>query len=201
MKPKAFLYLRCSTSMQSVGHQRKSLEDYCKRNDWKVCGTYDDSAVSGMKDDRKALNQLLDHIRKGRIREGDLVVCYAIDRLGRSLAHLIKVLTEFEAAGVHFCATSQGINTSTTYGSMLAKFLGILAEFEHAAIVSRVKSGVAKYRADHPDKPWGRRRVGFDVNECLALKRQGMSWSKLARHAGVSASTLQRTLYPLLKDS
>jgi len=201
MTKRAFLYVRCSTSMQSTSHQKNSLEDYCQRNDWKVCKIYDDSAVSGMENDRQSLNEMLNDVRTGKIKKNDIIVCYAIDRLGRSLAHLINILAEFKTAGVHFCSTSQGINTSSTYGAMLAQFLGIIGEIEHANIVSRCKSGIAQYRKEHPEKPWGRRKVGFSVKECLELKRNGMSWSKLSRHAGVSASTLQRTLYPFLKAS
>ena len=188
------LYLRVSTSSQTTDNQRRELETYCKRQQWKISKVYEDAGVSGAKNDRPALNEILRDARKGKF---DVVCVWKIDRLARSTIHLLNVLTELNNAGVGFVSTTQAIDTTTSYGKMVLTFLGAIAEFERDTICERVKAGLS--RAKEQGVRLGRPRVGFDVNEAIRLKKAGMSWSKLAGKLNVSSATLRRTLYPLLK--
>lgn len=127
---KAGIYIRVSTDSQTTQNQRRELEAYCERQGWKVAGAYDDSGISGAKADRPALNRLLNDAAAGKI---GVVVVWKIDRLARSVVHLLQVLQQLQAAGVAFVSTTQQIDTTTAYGRMVLTFLGAVAEFRTVA--------------------------------------------------------------------
>jgi len=192
----ASIYLRCSTEAQSTDSQRSEVEKYCERQGWTVVKVYEDAGVSGKNADRPALNQVLKDASAGKA--GDVVVVYKIDRLARSTSDLLRILSDLKTAGVDFCSTTQQIDTTNSMGRMLLTFLGAIAEFERETIVERVKMGLARCKAD--GVKLGRPRAGFDVNAALAMKRDGKSWSELAKALGVSVATIRRTVTPLLKN-
>ena len=115
------------------------MDEYCKRQGWKVVRVYDDSGFSGAKDDRPALNEMLQDANKGKF---DVLCCWKIDRLARSTAHLLHILTQLKNAGVDFCSTTQAIDTTTSYGKMVMTFLGAIAEFVHIPVKSATDSGI-----------------------------------------------------------
>lgn len=100
--------------------------------------------VSGAKDRRPALDQLLADARRRRF---DVLVCWRLDRLGRSLKHLITLLDELQALGVAFVSLAEGIDATTPAGKLQMHILGAIAEFERGRIQERVRAGLARARA------------------------------------------------------
>lgn len=188
---KAALYLRVSSGngRQTTENQRRELDAYCERQGWRIVEVYDDTGISGAKDDRPALNAMLKAVAKKRF---DVVACWKIDRLARSTAHLLSVLQTLQSHGVGFVATTQAIDTTTAYGRMVTTFLGAIAEFERELIVERVKAGQARARAQ--GTRIGRPRVAIDIRRALELREQGLGYKQIAKVLGVPRTTLYRTL-------
>lgn len=192
---KVALYCRVSTNHQSTDAQRADLEAYCSRQDWRIVKTYDDSGVSGATDDRPALRQMLADAKRGRFQ---VAVVFKIDRLARSTVDLLKILMELKQSGVDFVSTTQAIDTTTSYGKMVLTFLGAIAEFERETIVERVRSGLDRAKAN--GVKLGRPKTEFDVTKALEMKRQGKTWSEIAKALAVSRATVRRVITPLLKN-
>jgi DNA invertase Pin-like site-specific DNA recombinase len=186
---KAALYVRVSTSTQTTANQKLELEAYCNRQGWPVVECYDDSGISGSGADLSALERLMSEAGTGRFA---VVVVYKLDRLGRSTMHLLQVLQRLQAAGVAFVATTQQIDTTTAYGRMLVTFLAAVAEFEKSLIADRVKSGMARAKAEGVH--CGRPRKGFDVAKAVLSRKEGVSFRGIAKAAGVSSATVFRAL-------
>jgi DNA invertase Pin-like site-specific DNA recombinase len=106
---KVALYLRVSTSQQTVENQRLELDKYCERQGWQIVKVYEDSGFSGSKSDRPALNEMLRDAGKSKFQ---VVVCWKIDRLARSTADLLNILLTLKNNGVDFCSTTQAIDTT-----------------------------------------------------------------------------------------
>ena len=105
---RAAIYTRVSTDRQSDDSQLGELRDYCQRRGWTPAAEFRD-VVSGAKFTRQGLDRLMADIRRRRL---DVVVCFTLDRLGRSLPHLAQLVAELAAHGVALVCTSQGIDTS-----------------------------------------------------------------------------------------
>lgn len=193
---KAGLYLRVSTSDQTTQNQRVELEAYCRRQGWEVAGTYDDSGVSGAKAERPALNRMLADAASKKL---DVIVCWKIDRLGRSTVHLLGLLERLQALGVGFVSTTQAIDTTTAYGRMVLTFLSAIAEFERDLIKERVRAGMRRAREEGVRV--GRPRTAIDIRRALELRRAGLGFKQVARQIGVPRSTLFRTLQAIPKPS
>jgi DNA invertase Pin-like site-specific DNA recombinase len=191
---KAALYLRVSTSQQTTSNQRRELESYCERQGWQVAEIYDDSGVSGSKQERPALDRMLKDATAGKFQ---VVVVWKIDRLARSVAHLLSILQQLQSAGVGFCSTTQQLDTTTPYGRMVTQLLGCIAEFERSLVVERVKIGMASARAR--GSKIGRPRTAVDIRKALELRMKGLGLKQIARLIGVPRSTLHRTLQAIPK--
>ena len=188
------VYVRVSTSGQSVQNQERELTAHCQRQGWIVYKVYRDEGVSGSVSDRRALNDLMADARQGKF---EILLVWKIDRLARSIAHLIETLAELKGLGVGFVSLTEAINTETAQGRMLCSFLGAIAEFERELIVERVRSGMARAQANGVRV--GRPRAGFDVSQAIRLKGEGQSWSQVAKSVGASSATVRRVVTPLLK--
>ena len=191
---KVAIYVRVSTSGQTVENQERELLAHCQRQGWQVFKVYRDEGFSGAVADRPALKEMMNDARLGRF---NLLVVWKIDRLARSISHLLEVLTELKGLGIGFVSLTEAINTETAQGRMIANFLGSIAEFERELVVERVKSGMA--RAAAAGVRIGRPRAGFDVNEAIRLKQDGQSWAQVAKAVGASSATVRRIVTPLLK--
>jgi DNA invertase Pin-like site-specific DNA recombinase len=192
---KAAIYLRVSTTDQTVENQRRAIEQYCQLQGWRVAKVYEDVGVSGAQDRREGLDALKKDATNGKF---DVVLVWKFDRLARSTQHLLEVLALLQRYGVDFVSTTEAVDTSTPAGRMVFTFLGAIAEFEREIIRERVVCGLERAKAN--GTTLGRPRAGFDVNEAIALKKSGLSWSQLAKRMPVSSATLRRTLTPLLKN-
>jgi len=137
------LYARVSTENQTTDNQLIELRAVAERMGWLVVTEFVDQAISGAKgrDKRPAFDLLL----KGATRrEFDMVAAWSVDRLGRSLQHLVEFLSEIHSSGVDLYLHQQGINTGTPAGKALFQMCGVFAEFERAMIRERVVSGIAR---------------------------------------------------------
>jgi DNA invertase Pin-like site-specific DNA recombinase len=184
---RASLYARVSTNDQTCENQLLELRQYCSARGWTICREYVDQGVSGSKDRRPALDQLAADARRRRF---DVLICWRLDRLGRSLKHLIVTLDEFQSLGVAFVSLAEGIDATTPAGRLQMHILGAIAEFERARIQERVKAGLARAKASgtrlgRPEK--------IVPEERLAAVR-GLSLREAATRLGVSRSTAHRWL-------
>lgn len=191
---KVAIYVRVSTTGQTVENQERELLAHCQRQGWQVFKVYRDEGFSGAVAIRPALTEMLANARLGRF---NLLVVWKIDRLARSISHLLEVLTELKGLGIGFVSLTEAINTETAQGRMIANFLGSIAEFERELVVERVRSGMARAKA--AGVRIGRPRAGFDVNEAIRLKQDGQSWNQVAKAVGASSATVRRIVTPLLK--
>ena len=138
---RAALYLRVSTDGQTVDNQRLALEAVCDQRGWEVVEVYADNGVSGAKgrNQRPGLDALLKDASRGRF---NVVLAWALDRLGRSLMDLLDTLSELDAVCVALVLHQQAIDTTTPAGRMFFQVTGAFAEFERGMIRSRVMAGL-----------------------------------------------------------
>ena len=151
---------------------------------------YEDAGVSGAngREKRPAFDKLL---KDATARQFDLVAAWSVDRLGRSLQHLVAFLGELHALKIDLYLHQQGIDTTTPAGKAMFQMMGVFAEFERAMIQERVKSGLARARAS--GQRLGRPPVAARKRaEVLKLRQAGMSVRNIARTAGLAPGTVQR---------
>src|SRR5216684_706669 len=182
------IYVRVSTDGQTVENQKRELEAVAKRHGWEVAGVFSDHGISGAKEKRPAFDRLLHGVAR---KEFDVVAAWSVDRLGRSLQHLLGFLGELRAKGVDLYLHQQGIDTSTPAGKALFQMLGVFAEFERAMIVERVHAGLRRAKAQ--GKRLGRPRVSRAKEIAIsAALSGGAGIQKTARTFGVGVSAVQR---------
>ncbi len=189
-KKRVAFYLRVSTGEQTTENQRRELEQVAKRSGWQVVEVYEDAGVSGAngREKRPAFDKLL---KDATARQFDLVAAWSVDRLGRSLQHLVAFLGELHALKIDLYLHQQGIDTTTPAGKAMFQMMGVFAEFERAMIQERVKSGLSRARAS--GKRLGRPPVAARKRtEVLKLRQAGMSVRNIARTAGLAPGTVQR---------
>lgn len=136
---KCAIYCRVSTSDQNANTQHKICAEYCQRNDHDIYSVYCDDGYSGMKENRPAFNDLL---RDMRLMKFNCIVVTKLDRVGRSLKHILSLFDEFFALGVHFIAVTQNIDTSSASGKFQLQMLGAFAEFERNIIAERTRESL-----------------------------------------------------------
>ncbi len=189
-KKRVAFYLRVSTGEQTTENQRRELEQVAKRSGWQVVEVYEDAGISGAngREKRPAFDKLL---TDATARQFDLVAAWSVDRLGRSLPHLVAFLGELHALKIDLYLHQQGIDTTTPAGKAMFQMMGVFAEFERAMIQERVKSGLSRARAS--GKRLGRPPVAARKRaEVLKLRQAGMSVRNIARTAGLAPGTVQR---------
>jgi putative DNA-invertase from lambdoid prophage Rac len=183
---KIALYARVSTADQNCQMQLRELREYVAARKWTIYAEYVDTGWSGAKASRPELNRLMADARKRRI---DAVLCWKLDRWGRSVADSIKSIQELTSLGVRFIAMTQNIDTDE--GNPMARFLlhimAAFAELEREIIRERVVAGVKAARAN--GKQLGRPRRVFRRDEAVRLREAGMSWRKIAAELGVPVTT------------
>ncbi len=184
------IYARVSTNGQTVNNQLRELRQVAKRQGWKVVGEFMDRGVSGAKG--RAQRPQFDKLCQAATRrEIDLIMSWSVDRLGRSLQHLVTFLGEIHAKGVDLYLHQQGVDTSTPAGKALFQMCGVFAEFERSMIQERVKAGLARARAQ--GKTLGRPRVAASIERKVRTHRtKGMGIKAIARKLGIGTGTVQR---------
>ncbi|MGE0706692.1 MAG: recombinase family protein [Planctomycetota bacterium] len=183
------IYARVSSDDQEPESQLRELRDYAQRRGWQVEAEYVDT-ISGVEDRRPQLEVLL---KKARKRKLDVILVWAIDRLGRSLRHLVTTLDDLGSWGVDFVSYTQPFDTTTAAGRFVFQILGAVAEFEREMLRGRVKMGMARAKAQgkHVGRPHAE---GIDLEAVRARLVAGESLRAVAKDLGVHHSTLSRRL-------
>jgi len=186
------LYARVSTDGQTTDNQLNELRAIAQRHNWEIVEEFIDQGISGAKgrDKRPAFDRMC----KAAVRkEFDLIAAWSVDRLGRSLQHLVTFLSELHAKDVGLYLHQQAVDTTTPAGRALFQMMGVFAEFERSMIQERVKAGLQ--RARRQGKTLGRPRVSRSTEEAIRKAREtGKGMLKIAREVGVGVSVVQRVV-------
>jgi DNA invertase Pin-like site-specific DNA recombinase len=176
-------YARVSTGDQTTDLQTDAMRVAgCER-------IYEETA-SGAQRDRPELMRALEHLRAG-----DVLVVWKLDRLARSLRHLIDTAEELQKRGIGFVSITEGIDTTSAGGKLVFHIFGALAEFEREMIRERTKAGLkaAKSRGRRLGRPSA--LSDNQIKMARSLKAAGdLSSSEIAKQLGVSRATLYRVL-------
>ncbi len=184
------LYARCSTSEQTVIPQLEGVREYAALRGFEVVEEYVDEAISGAKAKRPALDRLLEDAHRRRF---DAVLVWKLDRLGRSLSHLIRLVETFGSLGVDLVSLNDpGLDTTAPSGRLIFHVMGAVAEFERDLIRERTRAGIASAR--RRGKRLGRPRVPVSMAKAESLLASGLSVSAAARELGIARATLRRAL-------
>src|SRR5262245_43136201 len=191
-KPKrAALYLRVSTDRQTVENQRQALEQVARHRGWEIVATYSDKGISGMKGrkDRPEFDLMLGDAQRGKF---DVVMAFALDRIGRSLADLLHTIRHLEECKVDLFVDKQMLDTTTPQGKLLFAVTGAFAEFERDMIVQRVNAGLDRARAK--GVRLGRPPIDEKTEAATrsAIAKGGMGKHKIAKMVGVGSGTVAR---------
>src|SRR6201989_737382 len=140
---RAALYVRVSTDAQTLENQIRELRQGAERRGWEVVRVYNDAGISGAKgrNGRPGLDSMLKDASR---RKFDIVMAWAIDRLGRSLNDLLDSIQHPEACGVDLYLDQQAIDTTTPMGKLVFQLTGAFAEFERTMIRQRIKAGLKR---------------------------------------------------------
>ena len=194
MVKRVALYARVSTDGQSVENQLEELREVAHRHGWHVVATFADRGISGTKgrEGRPEFDKLLKSIAR---RDVDMVAAWSVDRLGRSLQHLVPFLSDLQSKGVDLFLLRQGLDTSTPSGWAMFQMLGVFAEFEAAMIRERVRAGVAraKRKGTKSGRPIGRPKL--DAKRESAVRKAlgaGAGILKVAKALSVGTGTVAR---------
>ncbi len=183
------IYARVSTTDQSTESQLLDLRRYVSERGWNIFKEYVDEGISGTKDSRPALNDLMNDAKKRRF---DVVLVWRFDRFARSTKHLILALEEFKNLGVDFVSFQENIDTSSPLGSAIFTIISAVAQLERDIIAERVKAGLR--RAKENGKKLGRPRAEVSKGEIYRLHSHGLSLRKIATQLNISKSTVARYL-------
>jgi len=132
------IYCRVSTEEQFADKQEQACLEFCKRNNLEVYKVYKD-ICSGMKASRHAFDEMLNDMRQYKF---NVLMVTKLDRIGRSLQHLLSIFEELRLKGVHFISITQNIDTSSAIGKFQLQMMGAFAEFERNIISERTKEGL-----------------------------------------------------------
>ncbi len=181
------LYARVSTTGQTADNQLLVLRAFAAARGWTVTEFTD--TISGAKEQRPALNEMLKAVKA---RQADVVACVKLDRLARSVSHLVRIVQDFDALGVDLVVLDQAIDTTTPSGRLLFHVLASVAEFELDLIRDRIMAGLARARSQ--GKKLGPPLANVDVAKATALLASGMSLRAAARAMNLSPETLRRRM-------
>jgi DNA invertase Pin-like site-specific DNA recombinase len=184
------LYARVSTlNGQSPEMQLAELREYATRRRWKVFREYVDVGISGSKESRPKLNELMSDAHQRKI---DAVVVWKVDRFGRSLRHLVNALADLDSYGVAFVSLRDNLDLSTPSGRLMFQIIAAMAEFERSLIQERVRAGLRNARLK--GKTLGRPRRIVSGDEMTRLREQGASFREIAKAVGASPGTVRTRL-------
>ena len=190
------LYARVSTlNGQSPEMQLTELREYASRRGWEIVGEYVDCGISGARELRRELNRLMVDAHQRRF---DLVLCWKIDRFGRSLKHLVNTLADLNSYGVAFVSLHDNLDLSTPSGRLMFQIIGAMAEFERSLIQERVKAGLRN--AKLKGKTLGRPSLKLDWERLTRLRAAGDSIRAISLQLGVAPSTVHKALRQRTKN-
>jgi DNA invertase Pin-like site-specific DNA recombinase len=176
------LYARCSTKHQDCDAQLAELRRYAVSRD-AIALEYVDSGISGAKTSRPELDRLLNDAKTAAF---DVIAVVKLDRLGRSLSHLVGLLEQFRKLKIGFISLRDSIDMTTPAGEFMMHMLAAMAQFERSLIAERVKAGM-RHAKENGAKFGAKPR--FDRQEFARLAPK-MGTTQLAKHFGVSRQAI-----------
>lgn len=201
---RAAIYLRVSTDGQTTDNQRIVLEAVAQRRGWSVAATYEDAGVSGAKgrDKRPQFDAMMKDANRRRF---DVVLVWAIDRLGRSTATVATALAELDHVGVAIYADREGMDATTPHGRAMLQMAAVFAELERGMIRERVVAGLERVKAAEADpasrakrrasgkKAHGRPTISTATDRAIRESLEGGAGIiKTAKAVRVGVGTVQR---------
>jgi DNA invertase Pin-like site-specific DNA recombinase len=187
---KTIIYARVSTSHhdQRPEVQINELRRFCMAREWEATHEIVDHGYTGSTDNRPGLKKLL---TLARSREVDAIVVLKLDRLFRSLRHLVTTLEEFQSLGITFVAVKDQVDYSSPAGRFFVQILGSLAEFEKALLRERTMMGLDHARS--LGKRLGRPKT-TNEEAIVELRAQGLSHTEIQKRLKVSKGAVWRAL-------
>jgi len=187
---RAALYVRVSTDKQTVENQVEALTKVAEARGWQIVEIFSDAGISGAKTrkDRPGLDQMLKAAQRGKF---DVVMAWAIDRLGRSLVDLLSTIENLKACGVDLYLDPQANDPQAPARKLMLQMTGAFAEFERSMIVARVHAGLRRAVANG-------KTLGRPLNDPEAIDkartelRKGIGINRVAKLVGLSNGTVQR---------
>ena len=196
MSAKVCLYARCSTTDQRADLQLDGLRRLAEQRHWEIVGEYVDLGISGSKDRRPQLDAMLKDLHRGK---ANAVAIWKLDRLARSVRHLVLLADELRALGIDIVSVEDTIDTTTPSGRFVFHILGAVAELERELIRERTIAGLAA--AKRRNVRLGRKPVRFDLDKAAELRANGLSFDRVAAAVGVSVGTVHAALKRLQQSS
>ena len=180
------LYARVSTTHQDPDVQLRELRALAAARGWRISEEYVDAGISGASTSRPELSRLLGDAHRGRFAG---VLVWRLDRLGRSLRHLVTVVEDLLARGIEvISATEPHMDSTTPTGRLLRNIFASVAEYEREMIRERVIAGLRKAKAS--GKRIGRPRTVLNRFRVERLRAEGLSWREVARRMDIPKSTI-----------
>lgn len=190
---KVCLYCRVSTLNQASENQLRELRAVAGRMGYEIVSEFIDNGISGAKSrkDRPALDEMM---KMATQRKFEMVMCWSIDRLGRSLQHLVEILNELQSMKIDLFFMQQGMDTTTPSGRMIFSVFGAIGEFERNLIRERVIAG--QQRAKASGVHIGRPTKMNDGVKCAVklLREKGMSIRQISKQLQIGVGTVYSVL-------
>ncbi|MDH6302629.1 DNA invertase Pin-like site-specific DNA recombinase [Polynucleobacter sphagniphilus] len=186
---KVCLYCRVSTLNQTSENQLRELRMVAERMGYEIVSEFIDNGISGAKSrkDRPALEEMM---KMATQRQFEMVMCWSIDRLGRSLQHLVEILNELQSMKIDLYFMQQGMDTTTPSGRMIFSVFGAIGEFERNLIRERVIAGQLRAKASgvHIGRPT---KMNDGMRSAIqAMHQNGMSIRQIAKFCKVGIGTV-----------
>lgn len=196
---KAVAYVRVSTFLgQSCENQLVPIRELANQRGFNLIGEYEDAGVSGTRERRPSLDKLLKEAKAGKFQ---IVICYSVDRLGRSVKHLLNLLSELDAMNVRVIFIREALDFSTPAGRLCLTMFAAVAELERNLISERIRVALAvkKQAAQASGSGWrsGRPAISKEIkDEILRLRAEGLSIRDISKKLGmkVSKSSVSKVL-------
>jgi DNA invertase Pin-like site-specific DNA recombinase len=192
---RAALYVRVSTDRQTVANQIEALTTIAEGRGWTIVETYSDVGISGAKSrrDRPGLDRMLNDAAHNKF---NVVLTWAIDRVGRSLIDLLNTIQTLEACNVDIIFDQQNLDTTTPLGKCLFSIAGAFAEFERSMFTARVHAGLtrAKKAGKTLGRPEGSIEKGLNAKRAQAkeLLAEGVGIVRTAKMVKLGVGTVHR---------
>ncbi|SRR6266567_1882542 len=184
------IYARVSTlNGQNPEMQLAEIREYAARRGWLVAGEYVDLGVSGSNESRPELNRM---IKDAHLCRYDAVVVWKLDRLGRSLKHLVTTIEDLAAYGISFVSLRDNLDLSTPSGRLMMHIIGAMAEFERELIRERVTAGIQAARKR--GVRIGRPKTYVSPDMIREMRDEGTPWRAIAKRLKIGTGTACRAL-------
>lgn len=192
------MYLRVSTDEQRSEMQAREISIFLESKGIKIDLEFKDEGFSGGSDNRPGLNALKKAVKASQLK---VIVVYRVDRLCRSLKHLLSLLELFEQYGVKLISVNDPIDLTNPNGVFQMQIMGAVAQLEKSIIGERVKAGLALRKAN--GKALGRpEKHGLEArNKVLLLRSQGLTIQRIKEQTGINTATIHKFIKQARKEA